>query len=292
MACYADVLDGYERWHSSSYRQKAIDEIYEHVCADDKASHCISIGPVCVSLAPRSSHDFHLLFHIALRWLHTHTHSHPFNGPLSRTTRVSRYQKGITNLDFTEARDSEWQWHQLGHMQVCTALETDNHASTSPLSFYRPDALPAAQPTASKHWRHHYQDNYSCSNVRGRWKCFEPVCFLVYVCEENVTGRIFGFLLVFYKNFISSAYLLLWDLIYLKKLVDITTDFLNLLSYSYRIFDTEEHSVIQPQQVHNGMAVVYSEYAKSYATVNCWAAEFHWDRRSLEDELQSVCPCE
>jgi len=30
---------------------------------------------------------------------------------------VSRYQKGKTNLDFTEARDSEWQWHQLGHMQ-------------------------------------------------------------------------------------------------------------------------------------------------------------------------------
>jgi len=34
-------------------------------------------------------------------------------------------------------------------MQVCTSLQTDNHASTSPLSFYRPDALPAAQPTAS-----------------------------------------------------------------------------------------------------------------------------------------------
>ena len=44
---------------------------------------------------------------------HTHTHTHPFNGPLSRTTRVSRYKKGKTNLDFTEARDSEW---QLGHM--------------------------------------------------------------------------------------------------------------------------------------------------------------------------------
>ena len=43
-----------------------------------------------------------------------HTHTHPFNGPLSGTTRVSRYQKGKTNLDFTEARDSEWQWHQLG----------------------------------------------------------------------------------------------------------------------------------------------------------------------------------
>jgi len=36
----------------------------------------------------------------------------------------------------------------LGHMQVCTSLQTDNHTSTPPLPvFYRPDALPAAQPT-------------------------------------------------------------------------------------------------------------------------------------------------
>ena len=63
------------------------------------------------------------------------THTHPFNGPLSETIQVSRYQKGKTNVDFTEARDSEWQWHQLGHMQVCTSLQTDNHASTPPLSF-------------------------------------------------------------------------------------------------------------------------------------------------------------
>ena len=39
-------------------------------------------------------------------------------------------------------------------MQVCISLQTDNHASTPALKvFYRPDALPAAQPTASKHWR-------------------------------------------------------------------------------------------------------------------------------------------
>ena len=37
------------------------------------------------------------------------THTHPFNGPFSGTTQVSRYQKGKTDLDFTEARDSEWQ---------------------------------------------------------------------------------------------------------------------------------------------------------------------------------------
>ena len=64
-----------------------------------------------------------------------YTHTHPFNGPLSGTTRMSQYQKGKTSLDFTEARDTEWQWHPLGHMQVCTSLQTDNHASTPPLSF-------------------------------------------------------------------------------------------------------------------------------------------------------------
>jgi len=55
---------------------------------------------------------------------------------LSRTTWVIRYLKGKTNLDFTEARDSEWHWHQLGHMQVCTSLQKDNHANTPPLSFF------------------------------------------------------------------------------------------------------------------------------------------------------------
>jgi len=78
--------------------------------------------------------------------------THPFNGPLSGTTRVSRYQKGKTNLDFTEARDSESQWHQLGHMQVCTSLQTDNRTPAPHHSvFYRPDALPVAQPTTSKY---------------------------------------------------------------------------------------------------------------------------------------------
>jgi len=38
------------------------------------------------------------------------TPTHPFKGPFSGTTRVSRYQKGKTNLDFTEARDSGISW--------------------------------------------------------------------------------------------------------------------------------------------------------------------------------------
>jgi len=63
---------------------------------------------------------------------------------------VNRYQKGKTNLVFTEARDSEWHWHQLGHMQVCTLLQTDINTSTPPLSFYRLDAfLPPNQQRQS-----------------------------------------------------------------------------------------------------------------------------------------------
>jgi len=61
---------------------------------------------------------------------------------------VSWYQKGKTNLEFMEARDSEWQWHQLGHMQVCTSLQTDNHASTPPLSFLQAGCL-SYHPTNS-----------------------------------------------------------------------------------------------------------------------------------------------
>jgi len=61
---------------------------------------------------------------------------------------MSQYQKGKTNLDFTEARDSEWQWHQLGRMKVCTSLQTDNHASTPPLSFFT-DQMPFPPTTNS-----------------------------------------------------------------------------------------------------------------------------------------------
>jgi len=61
---------------------------------------------------------------------------------------VSCYQKGKTDLDFTEARDSEWQLHQLGHVQVCTSLQTDNHSSIPLLSFLQA-GRPSCRPTNS-----------------------------------------------------------------------------------------------------------------------------------------------
>jgi len=80
----------------------------------------------------------------------------PFNCLFSRTTRVSRYQKGRTSLDFNEAGDDgvlgctgiRWTIMQT----ICTSLQTDNHTNTpSNLNFYRLDALRDAQATASKH---------------------------------------------------------------------------------------------------------------------------------------------
>ena len=106
---------------------------------------------------------------------HTHTHTHPFNGPLSGTTRVGRYQKGKTNLDFTEATDSEWQWNPLGSMQVCTSLQTDTRASTSPLGFFtgRMPFLPPDQQRQSteSHMQIYSRDDVGtwCSVQEGRW---------------------------------------------------------------------------------------------------------------------------
>jgi len=59
---------------------------------------------------------------------------------------MSQYQKDTINLDFTEARESGWQWQQLGHMQTCTSLQTDNHASTPLLSFLQA-GCPSCRPT-------------------------------------------------------------------------------------------------------------------------------------------------
>ena len=108
--------------------------------------------------------------------LHVYPHTHTFNGPLSGTTQVSRYQKGKTNLDFTEARDSEWQWHPLGHMQICISLQSDNHASTPPLSFLQA-GCPSCRPTNSvkalkawmyNHWLQIYQGIFQWNKFLNR----------------------------------------------------------------------------------------------------------------------------
>jgi len=79
-----------------------------------------------------------------LRWTHAHqltdythtlTHNtHTFNGPFSGTTQVGRYEKVkpiwiLLKQETVSGSGISWA------MQVCTSLQTDNHASIPPLSF-------------------------------------------------------------------------------------------------------------------------------------------------------------
>jgi len=92
--------------------------------------------------------SFFVCFNFTMYIFFRDTHTHAFNSPFSGTTQVSRYEKGKANLDFTEARDNEWHWHQLGHMQVFTLLQTDNHTSSPPLCFLQV-GCPSCHPTNS-----------------------------------------------------------------------------------------------------------------------------------------------
>ena len=152
-----------------SRHQKGKTSLDLNEAKDDGVLGCTGISwTICKQSAPRSRHiatptPHHSIFTSWMLFLtpnqqcqstegnkHTHTHTHPFNGPLSGTTQVSHYQKGKTNLDFTEARDSGWQWHQLGYMQVCTSLQTDNHTSTPPLLCFCTGRMPFLPPNQQR----------------------------------------------------------------------------------------------------------------------------------------------
>ena len=85
---------------------------------------------------------------------HTHTHTHPFNGPFSGTTWVGRYQKGkpiwiLLKQESVSGSGISWAICKSAHRSRQITMPAPHHSV-----FYRPDALPAAQPTVSKHGRH------------------------------------------------------------------------------------------------------------------------------------------
>ena len=108
-------------------------------------SNTVVVKPPIKSWSPSESKSKHSTF-VSSTFNTTHNQTEIL--PIHRTTWMGRYHKGKTNLDFTEATDSECQWHQLGHMQVCTSLQTNNHASTPPLSFLQA-GCPSCHPTNS-----------------------------------------------------------------------------------------------------------------------------------------------
>ena len=115
-------------WHQSSYIQQS------------------------TSFVNKSYQTFIYSTHLCLVYITLLHYTMQFNSLFSKITWVSRHQKGKPLWILLEQEMLGWQWHQLDHMQIiCILLQTHNHASTSPLSFYRLDALPATQLTVSKH---------------------------------------------------------------------------------------------------------------------------------------------
>jgi len=84
--------------------------------------------------------------------MNTYTHTHNRLRPtwiLSGTTQVSRHQKGKTRkvkVKLILIYCSKWQWHQLGHMQICTLTQTHNHTSIPPLGCLQA-GCPSCRPT-------------------------------------------------------------------------------------------------------------------------------------------------
>jgi len=88
--------------------------------------------------------------------------------PFSGTTRVSWCQKETSGL--YGAREGRHTDHLAGHHSIWTNLH-------HPPIFYRPDALPAAQLTASKHWRQpvHWPTLYFKNHPVSFWKHLEAL---------------------------------------------------------------------------------------------------------------------
>ena len=111
--------------------------------------------PVHISIA--KDEEWRFISHVSAK-LHYYEilyckHTHSFSGPFSGTTRVSLYQKGksiwiLLKQETMSGSGISWAICKPASRFRPITLLAPHHSV-----FYRPDALPAAQPTASKHWR-------------------------------------------------------------------------------------------------------------------------------------------
>ena len=83
----------------------------------------------------------------------TDTHTHTFDGPFSGTTRVSRYEKGKTISILLKQKTMSGSGISWAICKSAPSCRQITMPATPHSVFYRPHALPAAQPTVAKYWR-------------------------------------------------------------------------------------------------------------------------------------------
>ena len=129
--------------------------IRDHVWWGRRKPGCRIVGSLTIVWLTTEADDqssLHCVVPVNSCWHADNTHVHPFNGPLSGTTQVSRYQKVksiwiLVKQETVSGSGISW--------AVCKSAPRSRQITTPAPHhsvFYRPDALPAAQPTVSEHW--------------------------------------------------------------------------------------------------------------------------------------------
>ena len=113
------------------------------LCMDEVISN---INLWCHAVCIGSSCHIYLTHRQTLIYTHTHTHLTALCPGLPGSAGTRKVK---TNLDFTEARDSEWQWHQLGRMQLCTPQTRQITTPAPHCSVFLQAGCPSCRPTNS-----------------------------------------------------------------------------------------------------------------------------------------------
>ena len=163
-------------------------------------------------------------------------------------------------------------WWRLGMQWHLQLAPEKNHTKTSSLNFYRPDALPDAQPTVSQHWRHNDTTYNSCqyhnpdeSHIQLQICCHQTLV-------QNVTKKLQSTL---YKTRYDQTYCCLVASVWLVPRTSITTITTTAcskqqLSTNQQITSTNGQNLVQfvwlPQSRATGNYIWLQDRAKGILT--------------------------
>jgi len=112
---------------------------------------------------------------------HTHTHTHPFNTlPGWAGTRKVKPIWILLKQETVSGSGISWAICKSAHRSRQITTPTPHHSVS-----YRPDALPVAQPTVSKHWRNTYSQQTADISV-----CYQHLTCDIYTMFMELTSSV------------------------------------------------------------------------------------------------------